>query len=283
MEIDSHLDSDPDSDYEYEYHPTETESFYLNLDLTAHHGPIRPPRQRQPDKAKDSSQAQAQDDDDPNQPIDAFTPLDSAEDSLIRERIQILALHTCNPIIAYQNQIFSCSWADQIGTELLFSHPDTDPDMDPARTTPLRNGPAFELLAANSVKIVGRKSNLTSSSGLSGTGTAAQSGSSTGQSHQAQFIAKLQALKKNKGETDEVRTVYQVRRNADVAKRLAAWANLEAWAKTEAQIADVQKLREKAANGDADAMEQLEMLFRAYYEEDSEFQDQDQDQDQGPS
>jgi hypothetical protein len=155
--------------------------------------------------------------------------------------------------------------------------------MDPARTTPLRNGPAFELLAANSVKIVGRKANLTSSSGLSGTGTgtgtAAQSGSSTGQSHQAQFIAKLQALKKNKGETDEVRTVYQVRRNADVAKRLAAWANLEAWAKTEAQIANVQKLREKAANGDADAMEQLEMLFRAYYEEDSEFQDQDQ----GPS
>lgn len=157
--------------------------------------------------------------------------------------------------------------------------------MDPARTTPLHKGPAFELLAANSVKIVGRKANLTSSSGLSG--TAAQSGSSTGQSHQAQFIAKLQALKKNKGETDEVRTVYQVRRNADVAKRLAAWANLEAWAKTEAQIADVQKLREKAANGDADAMEQLEILFRAYYEEDSEFQgqgqDEDEDQDQGPS
>lgn len=157
--------------------------------------------------------------------------------------------------------------------------------MDPARTTPLHNGPAFELLAANSVKIVGRKANLTSSSGLSGTGTAPQSGSSTEQSHQAQFIAKLQALKKNKGETDEVRTVYQVRRNADVAKRLAAWANLEAWAKTEAQIADVQKLREKAANGDADAMEQLEILFRAYYEEDSEFQGQgqDDDQDQGPS
>ncbi|KAJ5988193.1 hypothetical protein N7481_003403 [Penicillium waksmanii] len=280
MEIDSHLDPDSDSDYEYEYHPTETESFYLNLDLTAHHGAIRPPRQRQPDKAKDPSQ----DDDDPNQPIDTFTPLDSAEESLTRERIQILALHTCNPIIAYQNQIFSCSWADQIGTELLFAHPETDPDMDPARTTPLRNGPAFELLAANSVKIVGRKANLTSSSGLSGTGSASQNasgalhsgpgpGPSTGQSHQAQFIAKLQALKKNKGETDEVRTIYRVRKNVDVAERLAAWA------KTEAQVADVQKLREKAANGDVDAMEQLEMLFRAYYEEDSEYQDQDQDQD----
>jgi hypothetical protein len=137
--------------------------------------------------------------------------------------------------------------------------------MDPARTTPLRTGPAFELLAANSVKIVGRKANLTTSSQSNG-GPSTVPGRPAGQSHQAQFIAKLQELKESKGETDAVRTVYKVRRNVDVAERLAAWA------KTEAQLADVQKLREKAANGDMDALEQLEMLFRAYYEEDSEYQ-----------
>lgn len=158
--------------------------------------------------------------------------------------------------------------------------------MDPARTTPLQHGPAFELLAANSVKIVGRKANLTTSSGLSGSaaapaapaaaaaqdtlhngsGPSTLSGRPSVHSHQAQFIAKLQALKESKGETDAVRTVYRIRRNVDVAERLAAWA------KTEAQLSDVQKLREKAANGDMDAMEQLEILFRAYYEEDSEYQ-----------
>lgn len=271
-------DSPSDSEYEYEYDPTETETYYLNLDLTSHHGPIRLPRRRQEYKGKDPSQ----DDDDPNQPIDAFTPLDSAEDSLTRERIQILGLHTCNPIIAYQNQIFSCSWADQIGTELLFAHPDTDPDMDPSRTTPLRQGPAFELIAANSVKIIGRKANITSSGGPSaamldpalGAGATSSTVQHNGpssvpgrpavSSQQAQFIHSLQMLKEKKGETDTVRKFYRVRRNVDVAERLAAWAN------TEAQVADVQRLRERAARGDLDALEQLETLFRTYCEGDSE-------------
>ncbi|KAJ5590062.1 hypothetical protein N7450_004034 [Penicillium hetheringtonii] len=284
MEIDSHSTSD--SEYEYEYHPTETETFYLNLDLTSHQGPIRPPRRRQEDKPKESYR-----NDDSNNPIDAFTPLDSAEDSHTRERIQILGLHTCNPIISYHNQIFSCSWSDQIGTELIFAHPETDPDMDPSRPTPLHAGPAFELLAANSVKILGRKANLTSNNGQqgdalqNGSGAGAGFGSAgpssipgrpgPGLSQQAQFIQKLQALKERKGETDTVRTVYRLRRNVDVAERLSAWA------KTEAQLADVRKLKERAGNGDLDAIEQLEGLFRSYCEEqDDEDSDEEMEEDE---
>ncbi|KAJ5102830.1 hypothetical protein N7532_003359 [Penicillium argentinense] len=263
---------DSDDEWEYEYDPTETESFYLNLDLTSYHGPVRPPRQRQ--GAQDKDQAPQNDaGDDPD--LDAFTPLESAEtNSVGRERIQILGLHTCNPIVSYLNQMFSCSWADQIGTELLFSHPDTDPDKDPACPTPLVQGPAFELLAANSVKLLGRKTRITASgapgfvhdgsvpSSMQTTGPSSVPGRPTNLSNQAQFIRKLQELKQAKGETDTVRTTFSHQRNVNVARRLAAWA------RTEAQVAEIRRLNELAAHGNPDALAQLEELFRAYCDED---------------
>lgn len=171
--------------------------------------------------------------------------------------------------------------------------------MDPSRPTPLHSGPSFELLAANSVKILGRKANLTSNTGQQGNalqnGSEAGIGSGSGSagpgpgpgpgpsgipgrpaqglSQQAKFIQKLQALKEKKGEKDTVRTVYRLRRNVDVAERLSAWA------KTEAQLADVRKLKEKAAKGDLNAMEQLEGLFRSYCEENEDEEDDDDDDD----
>lgn len=210
---------------------------------------------------------------------DAYTPLDSAEtETPSSERIQILGLHTCNPIVSYQNQIFSCSWADQIGTELVFSRPETDPDTD--APAPLQQGPAFDLLAANSVKILGRRANITSSStpGLvqdreiePSTGVSAETPStsqmpgSTGvlrrvvpQTYQAQFIQRLQDIKVAKGETDTVRTVMSSRRNLNIADRLGAWA------RTEARVAEINELQRRALEGDNEAFETLEWLIRQH-------------------
>ena len=192
------------------------------------------------------------------------------------KRIQILGLHTCNPIVSYHNQIFSCSWADQIGTELVFAHPDTDPDTDHTLTTPLRKGPAFELLAANSVKILGRKANIISSSGpglvqdpvihsnSNLTDTLPSQASNTGgvprrpesSSHQAHFISRLQSLKNAKGQADPVRTVMSTRRNVNFTERLSAWA------RTEAQMAEIASLNKRAANGDQEALAVLEQMIR---------------------
>lgn len=238
---------------------------------------MRPPRRRQDDNASANEMlGAAGEGPSANASTDAYTPLDSAEtDAPSSERIQILGLHTCNPVVSYHNQIFSCSWADQIGTELVFSHPDTDPDTD--ALAPLQQGQSFDLLAANSVKILGRKANITSSSGPSldqqgavaaSPGVSAETSSSltTGPrgvprravppSYQADFIQRLQDIKAAKGETDTVRTVMSTRRNIDVAERLGAWA------RTEAQLAEINGLQRRAMDGDTQAFETLERMIR---------------------
>lgn len=252
----------------------------MNLDLTSHHGPIRPPRKRQDDiTTTDEANGAADGSTEANVSTDAYTPLDSAEtETPSSERIQILGLHTRNPIVSYHNQIFSCTWADQIGTELIFSHPETEPETDPPG--PLQQGPAFDLLAANSVKILGRRANITSSSGPgfvqeggleSNAGVSAESlstppmGGSTGvprrvvpQTYQGQFIQRLQDIKVAKGETDTVRTVMSSRRNLNIADRLSAWA------RTEARVAEINELQRRALEGDTQAFEILEGLIREH-------------------
>lgn len=257
---------------------TSEQTFYLNLDLTTQNGPVRPPRRRQGNSTPyQETPIPADEVPSVNVNPDAYTPLESAEtDTPSRERIQILGLHTPNPVISYQNQIFSCSWVDQIGTELVFSHPDTDPDAD--ALPPLHHGLSYDLLAANSVKILGRKANITSSSGTElfedsmsdtdasgGPASAAQTVGSTSvprravpPSYQADFLQRLQDLKNVKGETDTVRTVMSTRRNVNVAERLRAWA------RTEAQVAEINELQRRAANGDVQAYETLQTMIREY-------------------
>lgn len=254
-----------------EYYPLILhQSYYLNLDLTSYHGPVRPPRRP---KNTTSSAETGDESRDADSAVDALAPIESAEGDMVSgERVQVLGLHTSNPIVSYQNQIFSCSWADQIGTELVFSHPDPDPDTDHTFTPPLYQGPAFELLAANSVKILGRRANLTSGPGLAQDGTTQASledptlmaSSQTSglprravpPTQQAQFIQRLQSIKNIKGERDTVRTIMSTRRNLNITERLRAWA------RTEAQIAYVNDINRRASEGDQEALAALEQLLR---------------------
>ncbi|CAI7613078.1 unnamed protein product [Penicillium glandicola] len=271
-------DSESDGEYEYEY-GTETESFYLNLDLTAHHGPVRPPRRRPKGATSLEDPQNPADDMSQGFPSEAYPPIDSAETgSLPNERIQILGLHTRNPIISYYNQMFSCSWADQIGTELVFATPDTETDPDNHLPQPLHRGPSYELVAANSVKILGRKAHLAPSAGPaqaqgftegpSNTGPTSESASSQGveplsvprrpvaPSHQAQFLHRLQQIKNAKGEGDTVRTVMSTRRQVNMIDRQ------QGWARTEAQLTEIERLNERASRGDLEAKATLELLIQ---------------------
>ncbi|KAJ5972461.1 Transcription factor TFIIIC tau55-like protein [Penicillium vulpinum] len=276
--MDSMLNSESDGEYEYEY-GTETETFYLNLDLTAHHGPVRPPRRRPKETTSMEDTQNPGDDMSQGFPSEAYPPIESAETaSLPNERIQILDLHTSNPIISYYNQMFSCSWADQIGTELVFASPDTETDPDNHLPQPLHRGPSYELLAANSVKILGRKAQLVPSAGTavaqgfteetSNTGPTPDSASSqgaeplgvprrpAGPSHQAQFLYRLQQIKNAKGEPDTVRTVMSTRRQVNMTDRQHGWA------RTEAQLAEIERLNERASRGDLEAKATLELLIQ---------------------
>jgi hypothetical protein len=242
------------------------QTFYLNLDLSSHHGALRPPRRR------DKTSAQNTDDNGYSNPLESFPGSGTEGGIPADERIQILSLHTCNPVVSYYNQIFSCSWADQIGTELVFANPDTDPDMDSHPTEPLHRGPSYELIAANSAKILGRKATLASSSkgtDLEGNlklGTSAEASSQgpayqgvprrAAPTQQAQFIQRLQQIKTAKGEADPVRTVMSQKRNVNITDRLSGWA------RTEAQMAEIDRLNRRALEGDAEAQATLEQLIQ---------------------
>lgn len=147
------------------------------------------------------------------------------------EQIQILDLHTNNPLISYQKQLYSCTWTSTIGTDLLLASSNTTIPLPVLKRTPTVN-----ILAASGVKLIGRpvrpipkeeeqlnneriRATLTSS--LSD--TAAQrteviheskhvtipvdAGSSIGRQNQARFLERLIAIKAAKGEEDNV-TVY---------------------------------------------------------------------------
>lgn len=168
-----------------------------------------------------------------------------------------------NPIVSYQNQVFSCSWAEQIGTELFFTRPDelttTATSAAEKGVEPLARGKDFDLIAATSAKILGRKANLISSSEPS-TATASTSTSNhpkpSTSSNQARFLERLTSVKQAKGETDTVRTVYSTRRTQNLEDRLRGWA------RTEEQLAEVQRLQEAVLRGDEGAMAALEKVYR---------------------
>jgi hypothetical protein len=74
--------------------------------------------------------------------------------------------------------------------------------------------------------------------------------------HQSSFIQRLQNMKTAQGEPDTVRTVMSTRRNVNFADRLNAWA------RTEAQVAEIASLNQRAADGDEEALDILEMMIR---------------------
>ena len=65
-------------------------------------------------------------------------------------RIQILDLHTREPVISYKNQVYTCQWTTTIGTDILLVPP------DPALPfQPLYEAPGFNILATTNIKLVG--------------------------------------------------------------------------------------------------------------------------------
>lgn len=222
------------------------------MDLSSLHGPLRPPRR--PNNSTPQTGNVATEETDFSRPVETTEAEEVRADdgtatatgpgsgsgtaataaavtttapTTAEEEIQILDLHGENPLVAYGNQIFSCSWADQLGTELLLTAPDEIPD-----GVALTRGKDFDLVAANRVKILGHKAHLISGSeGVSSSGTAntaASAGTGTGTgSNQARFLERLAAIKQSQGETDAVRTVFSTRRTQQglVEERLRGWTD----------------------------------------------------------
>ncbi|MCJ1397888.1 hypothetical protein MMC11_001084 [Xylographa trunciseda] len=141
-----------DSEWEYEYHDTETESFFVTLDLPS--APSTKKRKRtenSTDTPTTPNNASTQIPDRDTAFPDPFGPkADLAASPDPENRIQILDLHTREPVISYKNQTYTCQWTSTIGTDILLTPPDPAPPFPP-----LYEGPGFNVLATTNIKLVG--------------------------------------------------------------------------------------------------------------------------------
>lgn len=139
--------------------------------------------------------------------------------------IQVLDLHSDSPIISYKGRIFSGSWASNIGTELIFGTHDEVAD----RGLPyLRSLPGdVDLMAASSVRIVTTPADLKPKNPAAMAQPTRRQGpdryrklrKESGvvipvafdkhgfRKPQARFLENIMAIKRKKGEKDEVTTM----------------------------------------------------------------------------
>ncbi|TEA18691.1 hypothetical protein C8034_v010740 [Colletotrichum sidae] len=246
------LDEGEDSEWEFEYSNTESETYYLTVDLSIpqllrrkrnapvsgrggyhykhwagpHKKPDEPKHHRilsddenddepapepEPEDEGDVDAAQI----DPNVTgenanADAEDELDQAPD------IQILDLHSDQPMFAYKGKVFEGSWARNLGTEAIFAEHDAEHPIPVIRQMP----GGVDMLAASWARINTVEKRLIPKHeaaakddplretrrkyGIHIPITADKTGE---RKRQTRFLENLMALKKQRGETDEV-TVY---------------------------------------------------------------------------
>ncbi|KAL8852727.1 MAG: hypothetical protein Q9221_002357 [Calogaya cf. arnoldii] len=158
---------DEDSDWEYEYHETETESFYVTVDVSSasqhskgsKRGDLLFPVNANPEPSKRIPIDPALQDGSPaSQP-----PSEKPQDQGPRDRIQILDLHTRNPLISYDDRIFSCNWASTIGTDIFLASPDSlsSTTVDGGKVTPIYKAPNVSVIGTSSINLTARPVTVT--------------------------------------------------------------------------------------------------------------------------
>ncbi|KAK8205746.1 hypothetical protein IWZ01DRAFT_510385 [Phyllosticta capitalensis] len=254
--------ADSDHDWEYEYDDTETQDVYLSLDLTSHTnvaGPKKGFNKLEHDifadeVGKNKTRNQHQDGDNEQNLQEQGDDMEAEEDEEDVDRLQVVGLHTNNPIVSYQGQAFTCKWASTVGTDLFFARAlDADPDDD--QPAPLRQLGAFNMLGASSTRLVATAAKLRerSSAEQRGMVTAGPSTSKTpaaanpssfaftpsadlphfllpadatrAQKRQATFLENFAAVKARLGEQDEVRTSSFTSRGLNRSAAADATAN----------------------------------------------------------
>ncbi|KAF2195302.1 hypothetical protein K469DRAFT_681634 [Zopfia rhizophila CBS 207.26] len=182
-----------ENEWEYEYDDDETEDFYFSLDVSS-----LPDRDLSlnPNNAYSSSSNGHPDDQGP-----------------AAGELQIIGLHTPNPLVMYDGQLLSCKWASTIGTDLFFVKPNAD-----SAHKLLRSLPSIDLLAMSSTKLTATAARLRPSDSLFSREDAneeatadpmdvsedAQGEPTEGRAPPTDFISRLNAAKAKRGEKSRV-------------------------------------------------------------------------------
>lgn len=140
-----------DDEWEYEYDETETEDFYIPLDLSnvpsAQVPMVSQGRPGHPTLLKSRLRAlnAAR-----GQPTEFSIDATPGEETTNMGEVQVIGLHTENPLVMYNGQLLSCHWASTIGTDMFFVKPDS------GTGHPLRSLPSVDLLSLGSAKLVAK-------------------------------------------------------------------------------------------------------------------------------
>ncbi|KAL8788184.1 MAG: hypothetical protein Q9213_001823 [Squamulea squamosa] len=160
---------DDDSEWEYEYDETETESFYVTVDTSSASQHVRAFKNSE---ALSPTNPDAESHDGHNKP-DTTLPIDpelqdtNATDQTpftdLQNRIQILDFHTPNPLISYQDKIYSCTWASTIGTDIFLASPGSLSAGSGAHepVTPMLNLPNVSVIGTSCINLTARPAIIT--------------------------------------------------------------------------------------------------------------------------
>jgi TFIIIC subunit triple barrel domain len=203
--------------------------------------------------------------------------------------IQILDLHCQNPVISYQNQIYHCTWSDLVGTAMFFSKTEgSDEDGD------LLSTDEFHLINTSRIKLIGQKAKLTAKPSSKRRRQVEEDsseailvdvehdeaepvgkGKSLGEirtanpktnadiKRQAAFLENLMDVKRAKGESDNVRTVFSQRKpNSQIIPPRSAAAKRSRRSQEYPSItAEIEELNRKVVRGDAGALMRLQDIY----------------------
>ncbi|KAL8662774.1 MAG: hypothetical protein Q9168_008205, partial [Polycauliona sp. 1 TL-2023] len=162
-------EQDGDSNWEYEYEETETESFYVTVDVSSAAQQGRVPKKTE---ALFSANSNLRNQDGQAESTTAI-PIDPAlqggsasgkiQDERPQDRIQILDLHTRNPLISYDDRIYSCNWAATIGTDIFLASPESlsAATVDGEKVTPIHELPNVSIIGTSCVNLTAKPVTIT--------------------------------------------------------------------------------------------------------------------------
>ncbi|GAB7357123.1 hypothetical protein MBLNU459_g7924t1 [Dothideomycetes sp. NU459] len=146
--------ADDDDEWEYEYDDETTEDIYMTFDLTTHVPPTLATdktgkylKAARSNKSLANARGIAQHSAPPSA-ADAASPQPVLPDV---SRMQILDLHSTSPLISYNNSLYSCRWATDLGTSFFFAPPPASSD---PHHPPLRSTPSFDLLGTSCARLI---------------------------------------------------------------------------------------------------------------------------------
>lgn len=142
------VNNDDDEEWEFEYDATETEDLYFTLDLTSH-VPDAVQQRPAPTNGKHESNGAVR-----GSP--SHEENDDGDEETVNEdvgNLQIVDLHTTNPLIKFDDQIFSCYWSTDLGTQVHIAQAGEVPN-------PRRAGTVLDVVGTTRSRLVGKPAYL---------------------------------------------------------------------------------------------------------------------------